>query len=323
MSYELYRKAPASDRDWRALRYLDLAEPLLASDRRRASTGDKDAARLVSVRARRIAEVSLGTSVPDVARAERALDVLMSLINAGLVEPSGVLLAEIDFRRAQIALERGDGATAEEIVERLAQEDSKYAAAGRRMVYRHALNTWRRLERGDPQGADTLDAARLVVKHGRVLVEELASTPKDMSDPAVASLSVSVGDAAADLALYADDRESGELALDLYRRVLAVHPATGATLHRMAEVAEKLGKHELALDAWRRLLAGLQDGSDDWFEAKYHQVALLMDLDVGRARDVLEQLAVLYPNFGPKPWSDKLRAMYDELTRGAGAGGGP
>ena len=321
MSYAMYRNAPASDRDWRALRYLELAEPLLAADRRRASTGDKEATRLVSVRARRIAEVSLGTSVPDVQRAERALDVLMSLINAGLVEPSGVLLAEIDFRRAQIALERGDGATAEEIVERLAQEDSKYAASGRRMVYRHALTTWRRLERGDPRGEKTLAAARLVVKHGRVLVAELATTPQEMSDPAVASLCVSVGDAAADLALYADDREAGGVALDLYQRVLAVHPATGATLHRMAEVAEKLGKDKQALDAWRRLLAGLDDGSPAWFEAKYHQVTLLMDLDVDRARAVLEQLAVLYPNFGPEPWGEKLRDLYSKVTRGAGPRG--
>lgn len=323
MSYEMYRKAPASDRDWRGLRYLELAEPLLASDRRRASAGDKDAARLVSVRARRIAEVSLGTSVPDVERADRALDVLMSLINSGLVEPSGVLLAEIDFRRAQIALERGDEAKAEEIVDRLAQEDSKYASAGRRMVYRHALTTWRRLERGDPKGERALDAARMVVKHGRALVDELASGKGAMEDPAVASLCVSVGDAAADLALYADDRESGELALDLYQRVLAVHPATGATLHRMAEVAEKLGKDELALDSWRRLLAGLEDGSSDWFEAKYHQVALLMRLDQGRARAVLEQLAVLYPDFGPEPWGGKLRGLHEELTPGAGTGGSP
>lgn len=314
LSYQLYRESTSSDRDWRALRYLELAEPLLAIDRRRASMGDAEAARLVSVRARRIAEASLAMSVPDVARAERALDVLVSVVSAGLVTADPSLQAEIDFRRAQIALERGDAPTAEAIVERLAGEDSKYASAGRRMVYRHALTTWRRLQRGDPAGEQSIEAARGVVRHGRVLIDELAGPEGPIDDPAVISLFVAVADAAADLALLADDKPAGVYAVSLYQRVLASHPATGGTLRRLAEVAERIGRDQLALESWRKLLAGLDDGSPEWFEARYRHVSLLRRMDPDRAREVLEQMAVLYPTFGPAPWNEKLRALHRELV---------
>lgn len=320
LSYDLYRKATSGDRDWRALRYMELEEPLLAADRRRASAGDRASAEEASVRARRIAEAAMAMSVPDADRAERALDVLVSLISAGLIEGEE-LRAEVMFRRAQVAIERGDEALASSLVEELSGQSETLASAGRRMVYRHALNTWRRLRRGDAGSDGALAAARRVVLHGLPLVEELASGEGVVRDAGVVSLCLAVGDASADLALEGGDRDRGALAMTLYRRVLEGHPSLAATHRRHAAVAEMLGRYEDALSSWRTLLAGLESGSAEWFEAKSHQVRVLERVDVARAREVLAQLAVLYPGFGPEPWSKELAAMHARLVGDGGRGG--
>src|SRR5690606_20735093 len=71
---------------------------------------------------------------------------------------------------------------------------------------------------------------------------------------------------------------------------------------------------ETALDAWRRLLAGLHQGSADWYEARYHSLRLLWQTDPDTAREVMTQHRLLHPDFGPDPWGQRLRDLNAQMA---------
>ena len=50
--------------------------------------------------------------------------------------------------------------------------------------------------------------------------------------------------------------------------------------------------------------------------ARYESTRLLADEDPDAARDAIAQHAVLYPDFGPDPWGDRLRALDARLRGG-------
>ncbi|MEO1128468.1 MAG: hypothetical protein AAFX05_02035, partial [Planctomycetota bacterium] len=223
--------------------------------------------------------------------------------------------AELEFRRAQLALSRGDQDLAEQIIDTLSQtEDERFADAGARMLYRRAETEWRRLRRGDEAGQATLDAASRVVRYGGRLVREVVEgEAQEITSAEIVSLYATVADAAADIALHANDASMRERAISLYHRVLDRHPASAAVLRKIALLSEGAGDDDAALDAWRELLAGLDAGSPLWLEAKHAQITLLTRIDRDRAIEVMRQHVVLYPQFGPEPWGDRLRTLADRL----------
>ena len=52
-----------------------------------------------------------------------------------------------------------------------------------------------------------------------------------------------------------------------------------------------------------------EPGSGAWYEARYHQIALLADIDPARARIVMDQHRTLNPDYGPEPWASRLAAL--------------
>jgi hypothetical protein len=106
----------------------------------------------------------------------------------------------------------------------------------------------------------------------------------------------------------------GRDALRWHQAVLAWEPNDRGMLRRTGLLAERFNRDELALTCWRRLLAGLPRGSFDWFEARYHQIAILARRDADRAEDVLKQHASLYPEYGVEPWGSRLRALHERLV---------
>ena len=69
----------------------------------------------------------------------------------------------------------------------------------------------------------------------------------------------------------------------------------------------------LALTCWRKLVSGSDAGTDGWYEARFHVVDLLKESDRERAQSIMTQHMQLYPDFGPPPWGDKLRAVAEDL----------
>jgi hypothetical protein len=302
------------DRGFLAARYVDIAEPLLVLDRRDASTGDADAAQRAALRARRIVEAVLAARVPDLPRAERALDVLTGLIAAGLVEESG-LQSEILYRRAQIALARGDEAAARQLLDQVSESDPRFGRAARRLLYEDALRAVERAEAatGDNAASRRLEAAQRLSDVGGELARELKSIPAPERPAGALSVFVNVADALREVYDQTGDTSARDRAVPLYELVLESQPRSPRALRGFAELAENTVRREQALDAWRTLLSGLETATPEWFETKYRHARLLTLIDRERAREVLAQHAVLYPDFGPEPWGNELRGLAREL----------
>src|SRR5699024_6498731 len=77
--YKAYRGAAGADRDFAAVRFLGVAEPMLAMDRDAALTGGPDAPPATEsavVLARQVLDTALSMTTPDLARAGAAIDTL-------------------------------------------------------------------------------------------------------------------------------------------------------------------------------------------------------------------------------------------------------
>jgi len=325
VAYEAFVGAPDAD-DFLASRYVEIAEPLLVLDRRRASAGDADAARRAALTARRVVEAVLAARVPDLARAQRTLDVIEGLISADLI-PSDDLVSELNYRRAQIALARGDEAEAQRLLGRVEADDERFGPAARRLMYRDALVRWERARAAqrtvgdttednqpDPAADDAaLDAARRLAAVGRRLLIEFDAMPLEQRPDGVISVQLNTAHALRHLWNVERDAAARDEALMLYQRVLDAVPRSREALRGFAELAEDANRHREALDAWRTLLAAADRGADEWFRIRYRHARTLARVDRERARSILAQHRTLYPNWGPEPWGDRLRELADEL----------
>lgn len=316
LAYEAFRNAAPAERDWAATRFLGIAEPMLAVDRRRAASGDSQSAALASVRARQIVDAVLGMSAPDLSRAERALDVLASLVSAGLIDPAPIR-GEIDYRRAQILLARnapGDRANAEALVDALQKTDIRYATAASTLFYRDALNTLKRLQRAPkPDAGEVAVAARGVLRHGQRLLETWAKDAGGVAPAVRDSVQVECAEAAMTIWRSSGEAEARDAAVKIVRSLLQNQPLESRLLRMNAELSEAIGETDAALEAWRTLVAGLNSGDPAWFEAKYRLIELLSRADPLRAREIIAQHKLLYPAFGPEPWGTRIAEVAQRL----------
>ncbi|MFG0286036.1 MAG: hypothetical protein ACF8R7_16585 [Phycisphaerales bacterium JB039] len=324
--FRLFSAAPSSRRDFAAVRFLTVAEPLLELDRRRAIEGDAaeadEAVESLIRRTRQILAVVLATSAPDLARAEAALATLDQIAARRQLD-LGDIADELTYRRLQIALHRADDARADALLDRLRAAGGPFADAAEREAYRRAVTLW------DQAPADPR-LARLVVQRGARVITQFGTDATALSSRAVQSLYDTVARAAESVWNAEQDSQSLQQALLLDRRMLEAGQTAPGVLRRLGRLAEAAGEHEEALDAWRRLLAGLPDGSADWYEARYQSLRLLWMLEPAKARAVMVQHRLLHPDFGPEPWGkllgdlNGLMAETPAQTDGApGAGGGP
>lgn len=322
--YDIYRAAPADRRNWEALRYADLAEPLLALDRSRAAGGDAAAARLVVVRARRMLDALLSVPNPDAARAAAALASLDAVAALELTEPPPA--GETLFRRAQVALAfrapREAAAFRAELVS-LAQQDAdaaRFVPFADRAMFDAAVLVWR--DRGSSGVRDDAlaSAARDVLARGAETLEHLGGPTSD--DPRALPVQAAIAAAAAELWEATRDDDALELAYQRLRLVLRARPTDRDALRRLADVAEARGDADTALACWRTLSAGHETGATAWFEARVRLIELLERADPARAAETLRQHATLRPELGPEPWRSRLMQSAQRLGVTIGASGG-
>ncbi len=314
IAYELFRAAPPTESAWLASRFITIADPLLSIDRRRALQGDADAANNVVLRSRRMIESLLALSPPDHDRAERVLDALSSMIASGRVKADD-LTSELAFRRAQIALARGDESGAAEIVRSLQARDPDLADAASRLVIRHVASQWSTA----PAGSETrLGAARRLLSISAPATTGPLSTTELKSDHAAAALRVIVAQAAVEVWRADNDRVALALARRLADELGAAFPNDERVLTVRAESAEANGDLAAALEHWRVLAAASRTGSDIWFERRVRQLQVLARVDPERARAALTQHRTLYPAIAPEPYRTSLL----ELERSLGQSGG-
>lgn len=315
--YQLFRRTRGGEaqREFAALRFAEVAEDVLAVDRRAATTGtgaaSTEAAQRVVILCRQLLDALLSVTTPDTDRAAAVLDALDHVavyqhLDLAAQQP------ELLYRRVQIAVARNRSADAAELIDRLrALPDGQvYADAADVLLYRRATDRWNRA----PDGARA-EAARAVVEHGLRIIDRAGSDAAALADSITLGIHLNVAQAATELADDAGDSESRALAIRLDEAVLAVYPFSEDALRRLAANAEIAGDNQRSLECWRTILAGSNPGTDPWFEARYESLRLLAAVDPQRAREALAQHLVLYPEYGPPPWGDQIKALEKTLPR--------
>lgn len=300
--YRLYKQARGEDRQFAAIRFMTVAEQVLAMDRRAASHGSREQASQAGESAvaivRQVLDASLGSPAPDLDRARASLEILDAIVaQTGLDLAS--IEGEIAFRRFQIAMLTQDATEEDRWLERLHAIGGPFADSADRVLYNRARQAYL----ASPSDAA---AASRVVRHGARVMTRFAQGEDALRDPAILSLHATVAEAAAAVWKLSGDLAMRDVALRIDRELLAAGHANVQVLRRMADAAEDAGDKQEALDAWRTLLAGLPSESVEWFEARYHSLRLLWELDAQRARDVMQQHLVLHPTLGPEPWGSRL-----------------
>ncbi|MCW5775331.1 MAG: hypothetical protein KIS87_02650 [Phycisphaeraceae bacterium] len=303
--YTQCRIARPADRGAMAARFASVAEELIERDRWTVMNGTPveagEAADFVVLRVRQMLDVLMSATAPDVRRAERALSTLEE-VRAYLGMNLDSLEEEIEYRKLQIALVHRDRPKIDAASRRLQEIGGRFAEAADRLVYRVAIEQ----RRANPED---VYAAREVVRYGSRILAGFEPLESSVSNQQVSSLVEAIADAADALWRLERDEAARDAALRLDARLIDLGKHTARSLRRYSRLSEEAGDPEGALDGWRTLLAGLAQGSDEWFEARYESLRLLAALDAPRARIVLDQHKTLFPQFGPEPWGAKLREL--------------
>ena len=113
------------------------------------------------------------------------------------------------------------------------------------------------------------------------------------------------------LAHYAQQTGQPAEAAALLDQLLKIRHGTDGTCNVPRRHMQQAGQYAQALPHWRALLAGLPAGSEQWYEAKYHQLEALASTDKEQARKVYRQFKLLHPELGGAAW----QAKFTELTR--------
>lgn len=323
--FKLFHDASGLDKIDLGREYLEVAEPLYRDDERLAfsTEGTTESRERYVTRARRLLDVQLTRGIARLREARQVLDRLSAAGSSGLVniEP---LRDEIDYRRFQIQVLGGEFEAAAQWVEELwaANPSSPFARAAAQDLFVYAVQDWRAF----PLAEDLDQTLERVIRFGQRLV-----APDGPLDSVEGDLAISQAATVAEAARLLGKRTSrtgpATLALDWYGKLLEAAPNYYPVVKANAEIAEEQGRREDALDLWRTAAAGLDSNDTEWFEAKYHQMRLLAEVDLERARLVMRQFELLHPNYGPYPWHDPLVELAERLnaarpTDSSGGGGG-
>ncbi len=299
--YQAFRRAGPRDQPFAATRFAEVGERVMRDDfaRSMASSDEpaRQAASAVVVRVRQLADALLSMETPDLPRVEKALEIL-DLVTAQHPIDTREFAAEIEFRKLQMDLARGDEASVLRRLDTLRGEGGPFSIAADRLLYRTALRAWR---------TNTADAtrARGVIRHGVRVLAEVGNA----ADPASVAVRDAVADAAITLWRSEQDTSMRDLARRLDEEQLSLGQRTAPSLRRLAEVREQSNENAAALDAWLELLLGLQRGTEPWFEARHESIRLLATSDPAGAQAAMAQFKVYYPDYGPPPWNEKFRLL--------------
>lgn len=95
--------------------------------------------------------------------------------------------------------------------------------------------------------------------------------------------------------------------------LLAAYPTNTDYLRRAGEAQFLAENYEASLEHWRKLLAGLPSTSEGWYEAKYHQMAIIARTDLESARKVYQQFEVLHPDIPYPELGRKFAALKSRI----------
>ncbi|MDY7107747.1 MAG: hypothetical protein SYC29_03835 [Planctomycetota bacterium] len=305
--YQLFREAERVQRIAWGEKYLSVALPLFEREHERLSLTEPLAVARHLVTGRRILEIAFQEGIERVVVARTVLESIEELRRRPSIELED-LESELAYRRLQERLITGDPEAASLIADRMREEapESVWSRLASRAMFRYGNDRWKEAEE---LGLDDRAAVALVVRYGRHVLEEYDNDPRNVSDPGVMATFAAVADAAMTIWKRSGDRQRGELALTLFEGLREARPRNAGFLHATALLSEAFDRDEQALECWRALVAGSPQGTNAWYEAKFHLLNLLAARDPSRARAVMDQHKQLNPEYGPDPWGPRLRAL--------------
>jgi hypothetical protein len=225
---------------------------------------------------------------------------------------------EIDYRRVQLGLAQSEAALAGAIASRLWETapDDPWTGYANRAVFRDAVERWRaardRMVRDDQALSDQ-------ITFGERVLAEYADDAASLQRPDVLGYHAIVAAAYRESHERSGNEAHARRALELYVAMLSQRANNREFLRAAALLCEELNEPRRALDYWRLLVAGSAADSDEWFEAKLHQISLLSRVEPARAKEVMDQHRQLYPDYGPDPWGARLRQLDERMRRSQAA----
>ncbi|MCA9273285.1 MAG: hypothetical protein KDA31_09590 [Phycisphaerales bacterium] len=306
--YKMYRQAPGSRRTFAAQRFVEVASQLIRQELLEVRSGDVELATRASesilLRARQVADASLGTTPADIERATFALDTLDRVASFASIDTQD-LAPEIAFRRLQIASAQRDHSAVDRWFTEVERLDGGFLASAQRILYRDAVAQW-------IDNPSDIAAAKEIVRQGKGVIEQFS----DSTSQQKVLLGVLETSAQAAGAIWELERDPSmlESAIAFNERLIQSGAASGPVLKRQARLLERANRNGEALEIWRRLVAGLDPEESDWYEARYESIRLLFSSDSEAARTAMRQHITLYPDLGPSPWNERFRELARSLN---------
>ena len=230
--------------------------------------------------------------------------------------------AEVRYRRMRERLlaDAVDEAVAAAARVRSVDPDGHWARVADQTMFAFADRRWRAIvAAGDGDDRLVIDLMR---EFGAPLADRLIAEDPQRSRVETIAVLARVAEAELIRMLRSGDRAAGERARERIESALEARPRDTGLLRTRARLAEALDEPERALECWRLLVAGLSRGSPAWFEARAGQIRMLARTDPATARSVLREHSVLYPQYGPEPWGEEIRAL-DLAVPGYARGAAP
>ena len=109
-------------------------------------------------------------------------------------------------------------------------------------------------------------------------------------------------------------REDGqtEQAAEMYQTLLAAFPKSRTYLTEMALIHMEQKQLDKALVIWNRLVAGIEEGTEPWYQAKYNQMLCLETTNLETAKKIFAQFQRLHPN-PPEKWANEINQLGQRL----------
>ncbi len=234
---------------------------------------------------------------------ERIGALLTSVAAAEQQEAKSAAAVEYQYRRMQLAEHRGDGVSVQRAAEQIVRQGTgtAYELPALAAAARAADEAFQAASAADRK-KKAEEAAKLYAR----IVELLGDSPAALANKN--SLA-----AASKLAEYDEELENWEAAAGRLKKLVDLQPKDRRLLRRAGVACFQAGQFAAALDYWRTLAAGLNAGSEEWFEAKYFHLACLEKTDRAAAQNVLKQFRVLYPEVKSAAWRDKFAELAQRL----------
>lgn len=288
-----------------AQRVRDAVDAYLALQARKAAPTSDDDERAVKA-------ALLAVDVASVDETEAGLAPLAKYLEqaekaARRLSVTSAALAELHYRRLQFAQRKADDAAAQEAADWLTRH-----ATGSPYELTALVLRARRL---DEQIAKSGPSETVALQREAVRVyTRLVALWGDSREALVGKKNTFV--ATSKLAHYLfETGQYGDAAARL-AKALEAYPQDKTLLRRAALAEQRAGQSDRALEKWRTLLAGLEKGSRDWFEAKLGQLECLADRDAAKGSEVYAQFRGLYPALGGDEWRGKFEQVERRLAAG-------